>query len=719
MSDALTLMLQTMEKKYAELKQAFAADGKVTAEEAQVLKDVQAKIDDLRQKTQARAAQLATGSVKGGVSLEGSKELKSKGGHKVGLVGGLHAQVACEVGPPAGEKRLYPVKLTVSFGASAKVSGNAGKDGSVGVELKKSAGQTMVLTHNLSDSELGVYIEGLRAASSGAKVAGKQREFEIIAVGVKQGWAIAQQLWETGMTLSADSLKKPGDSMEITQNRTSGVGVNAKAKGVGVGYGDTDSHDKKVTATLNEKGAVDVKADNTFTGETKRSGSLDVGAVGLEVGAVHTKKTSYGYTITIDPKNDPGGKLLEWLGWCTSPQDYQVFMAANWFKITVIDQRTGKATTDASSIGVSILGAKASIGTHQGVDEETVTDRSGKLIKKTVVGKAGAGGEALGHSDSVQEEAVAEIDGKGQASVTLTRTKTDGTVDKSGLRLSNDDLTRIGKIAVGSLDSWMGAVRRADEKADWKAAGIAIAKANGAASTVAEQLARFVGGDRVERMKTVQNFLRGGYGGKGGIGRKFEFPEAIKRLQESYEVVTAEALPKKLDELAASNPAAAVEKCKSLLAIVDLVDPQIRKNEDFENNAVKMEMLDRLVHRRKLLAEGMKAWSGSKKPDEDPALLEAAANRLQKQLSSFSVEQAKVGAKLHELLGGYPKFNVADLGDAKELIRQLNDMHNRWSADYGVMRETMAKRGVKNWDIPMLKPDAAMLAKYEKAAGLS
>ena len=53
-------------------------------------------------------------------------------------------------------------------------------------------------------------------------------------------------------------------------------------------------------------------------------------------------------------------------------------------------------------------------------------------MKKTVVGKAGAGGKAAWHSDSMQDEAVAEIEGTGKATVKLTTTKTDNdAVDKS------------------------------------------------------------------------------------------------------------------------------------------------------------------------------------------------------------------------------------------------------------------------------------------------
>jgi hypothetical protein len=43
-------------------------------------------------------------------------------GVKVGVVGGLHANVTCEVGVATGEPKLYPVTLTVKFGGSAEIS---------------------------------------------------------------------------------------------------------------------------------------------------------------------------------------------------------------------------------------------------------------------------------------------------------------------------------------------------------------------------------------------------------------------------------------------------------------------------------------------------------------------------------------------------------------------------------------------------------------------
>ena len=53
---------------------------------------------------------------------------------------------------------------------------------------------------------------------------------------------------------------------------------------------------------------------------------------------------------------------------------------------------------------------------------------------------------------------------------------------------------------------------------------------------------------------------------------------------------------------------------------------------------------------------------------------------------------------------------VGTSGDAKGLIRQLNDIHNRWGADYRAMRDTQSKLGLPKWDTPpMLSPIASQL----------
>jgi hypothetical protein len=715
MSDALTLVLQNLEKKYVQLSQDAIADGKITPDEQRVLNDVKAKIDDLRQKAQVIAAHRVAGSIKAVGDSEDKQKYELKG-FKVGKVSGLHTQVKCDVGDPTGAKQLYPVTLTVSFKGSAEDSGSGGKGVKIGGESKHTTDKTMVLTHNLSADELGTYVEGLRAASKGSMASGRF-EYAIIFTGVTQGWAVAQHLWESGKTNIAKSLNRPGDSIQTDEKGSRSKSGNAEVGPIGGSSGKTDSfqHESKTTVDAQGNRRVDVKF--TYTGDGKMGGKLNAGAVGLEFGTTNTVENSFGFSITIHKQHDPDGKILERLQNCTKPEHFRVFIAANKGKITVNGETTAVGTGEGTPIGASIGPAKGNIGTNQGFRHETEKDGQGRITQQRFIGKAGAGGEIPFHSDSEQQEAVAEIDGKGEASMTLTNTKKDGsTEDKSGLRLSNDDLARLGQVAVnGAWDGWN---RRTQDKDDWHKAGLKVKNSGGKAAVVAEELARFVSGDRVERMKSVMTFVRGGYPAK-GLGQKFEFPESIKRLQAGYDAVTSDKLLNEFNTLVEKKDfAAAIDKGKGVIAIIDQLEPLISRNEDFRNKDTKTEMLRKLMLRRQYVATFIKKWAGDKKPEEDPALLQQAADRLQKLLSSYSTEQARLGAELHEMLEGYPNFTADKMEKARGLVRQLKDMQKRWEPDYYEMKATMAKRGVPNWEMPLLKPDLAMLARYEKAASL-
>lgn len=143
-----------------------------------------------------------------------------------------------------------------------------------------------------------------------------------------------------------------------------------------------------------------------------------------------------------------------------------------------------------------------------------------------------------------------------------------------------------------SLPAWNGVPRRWQENEDWAKAGIAIKQAKGARTVVAEQLARFIGGDRVERMKTVEQWVRGGY--HATMGHAFEFPDGLSDLQADYNEVVADSLPEKMDIMAnKQGNAAAAEECKRLAAVADKIEPRLRKCDEFRNEATKTEMLSR------------------------------------------------------------------------------------------------------------------------------
>jgi hypothetical protein len=660
-------------------------------------------------------------------SLTGGKSVTTKGGAHVGVVGGLHANVLCKVGEPQGDPKIYPVTVTVSFGASAGVSGGIGKkEGakvSGSVELKGSTDTTRTVTRHFGEAELAAYTKALAAASKGAMVSAPQKELAAIAVGAQGRWEVARQMWDSGgkgiSKKDTDALAHTGDSLEVTQTNTKGGAVKGKAYGVGGGYGKTDTRSSSIKATRNDAGGLDVETNQEHGKQTDLSGSLDVGVVGLEIGNTTVHKTSFGYSIAIDPKQDPDGKILAWLGDCKTEAHYNVFIAANKGKIKVIGRTDGKADAEATNIGVSIGSVKAKIGTNTGFAQQVRTDGQGKVVGKKSVGNSGAGGEFSRWADSRSEQAVAETNEKGEGSLTVTRTDNDKSGSKtkeavSGLTFGNADLKRLGESACRSLDAWNDWCSNPRDKPDWKAAGIAIVQGKGAPGVVNHALARFLGGD-IDRMRFVESLLRGGWNRRGG--KAFEFPNSLKDIRADYELVSDDNLPNTVEAFAKKNgyPAASKE-CARLLAIVDRIQPRIDACTEFANKATKMEMLSELRVCRKMLSDGVQGYAGALKSEDDPKVLAAEGDRLMKLCNSYGVEQERLVDKLND----QDAYTDSERAEGKKLIKQLEDLQYRWRSEFMRLQENYKKRKISlpefpySRGMPQIKPTEALVATYEK-----
>jgi hypothetical protein len=591
----------------------------------------------------------------------GGKTVTTKKGLQAGVVGELHGNVTCKVGEPKGDPKRWPVTVTVSFGGSAGLSGGAGKkEGSKvsgSVEIKASEDRTMSVTHHFTEAEMGDYTKALQAASKGV-VSGKHDELRIIAMGAKKNdWNAAREMGEGAADQAvskktADKLKNTGDSAQVSKTSSDGIAAKGNIGPVGGSYGVRNTHTKSTTVTRNDEGGLDVDAKQEHGREQTGSVSMQAGVVGLEVGKTHIHKTRFGYSISIDPKMDPDGKILEHLGHCKTEEHYNLFLTVHKGKVKVLGKSKGRTDAESTQIGVSIGNQKLELGTNQSVDKDVTVDAQGKVVSKKTVGRAGAGGKLGKRGDSVADEAVAETDAKGNTTVTLTTTttKTKGDKEKkdlSGLGLSDADLIRLGGSAVRSLPFWNDQYRRTDEKQDWKKAGLAIVAGKGSASAVGHALAEFVGGDRVERMKTVMHLLRGGY--KQTAGKAFEFPDSLRDIRDDYDLVIDDKLADKMNAYAnkKGDPAAAKE-CQRLLAIVDRLFPRVNGCKDFKDGTIKTEMMGYLNNSRTVLNQAVLGFSGNLKPQDDPKVLGAEGDRLMKLCGAYGAEQAVLVDKLDD-----------------------------------------------------------------------
>ena len=694
--------------------------------------------------------------------VDGGKTVTSKGGMQAAINASVHANVTCNVGKPSGDPPRYPVTVTVSFGASVGVTAGAGKKegskGSVGVEVNASEERSMTVTHQMTEAQLGGYAKALEAASKkGGKVAGTELELKVISAGVNQSWAAAKQMYEAqkGITKkTTDALTNVGDSFGKKEVSGRGAGANASYGPVGAGLAVTDTRTRETKVTRGEKGVLDVDSSGSDNRKTDASVSL----YGVGAAHSHVHETRFGYSIEIDPKNDPDGKLVEWLGNCKNEQDYAIFIGANKGsgKIKVLTHTTGKSDSDTTGISAGKGKATAGISWNSGVDEDTTVDGSGKLIKKHVAGHNGHGGNLGPLADSESDDAVAEIDGDGDASLTLTHTENDNhnkrargkkkqqiedklhgkkeegkasggvltqaagggeepdtaTHDVEGLKMTVAELKKIGGACCRSWDWWKEQTRNPKEHQDWYEAGNAIRKAKGAPGAVAEALARFIGGDASDRRQTVQFLIRGGYHQVGG--HAFEFPDSLRDIQDDYDTITDDHLDRKMNAFANHNgdPAAAAE-CKRLVAIADRIAGRIAACSDFDNKGTKAEMLQGVNNARSMLFQGIKGFGGDLKVAQDPKVLAEEGDRLIKLCIQYFADQMTLVMELNS----QPTMRVSERVDGRKLCKQLEDLQYRWTSDYMRLEDNYRARKLPPANVPVQRPDPKLLEAYDKKFG--
>ena len=698
--------------------------------------------------------------------LDGGKTVTNKKGMQAGATLSVHANVTCKIGEPKGEPKMYEVTLTVSFEGSVGMSAGAGKkEGSkaeIGVEVKGSLEKSMSLTHTLGEAQLADYTKALQDASKkGGNVAATHREFAIISAGVNQSWDVARVMWSKKVVSkeTADGLGK-GDSITVVDKQTGSVGANLKVKGIGVGGSETDTQEDTKKLARNDKGTLDLDTNSEHTRKSKRDASFDMGVAGMTGGTTHTHQTNFGYSITIDQKNDPDGKILEAVGACKSEAQYDAFIKKYDGKITLNYKETGEAEGDRTDAGASLGPLKAGIFTQQGVAKKKRVDAKGKVIYSKTVGSAGRGGDFGPIGDSLTDEATAEHDGEGNVTLKIEQTTNDkdygkmarnkvravpggshlvgadkdkkdpkgalatasgggeddvATKDTTGIGLTTKDLKRIGQIAMTDPGRWTRAHHRTQERDHWESARREIVKAKGDPGVVADELASFIGGDRLYRLEMVTMFVRGG--NATNVGSAYEFPDSLKTLRADYEkFILAPFLPD-LEKHAAVNSGIAVGVALSLQVAVDALYTRFYQAKDFSKPALQAEMLGVMTKRRDAIAEAIRTYQGKTSAEDDRVATEAKVKRLLEHCFDFSASEKKLFDSLDDdLFNG--EFRSADGKEIKDWLRQLKDLRTRWRENYDEAVKLAKSIGMRQgkWDQDILRPNEALYQKFYKAA---
>jgi hypothetical protein len=743
-------------------------DGKLGVSKGSSTTKTDAAGTEVKSGGSAKVGVVADGENYGG-STAGQRELsrKSKGGLATGVVGGLHSNLSCSIGEPKGQPPVYTLTLKVNLGGEITLSAGLDKKGAAakgGFAFTGGADVFMTVEHGLDAAAAQEYVQALAEASAGSKAAATYKEFAIIHAGVNDGWHVAQAMWKGGgKPLSPQmlaTLQRAGDSVELKTQTKAGAKLDADAKLVSVEAGIEKTSAQSTKVTRNDEGSLDVEVDNSemSKGSLKLGVSLD--GVGGSVGRARAVKTSFGYDITVDPKKDAQGQAVAALAGCSSAQDYEKFIAAHQDCIQVKSRKTGKALSDSEMVGLKLGGVEASIGLHAGVAEEKQVDADGKLISSTTVGSAGAGGGVKGGDatwgDSVEEQAVARRDGEGNASLDLTRTASATRLDKMadwvksklpfggddekdaakkkgalataagakeevdtqshdvfGLRLANKDLDVIGRRAANETD-WMHAAQRTQELDDWRAAGRKIRAAAGDRGVVADELARFIGGDKIHRLAMVKHFLRPG--GDVSLGKAYGFPDSLKTLRKDFEALVVKPCEEEIREVVATQGAQkAGEFGQKLFDRVEALRQAVSKASDFRDQAAQAEMLSDLAHRKTAITAVMREVAGKNSDADKKAAAEEAFGRLMRECHKYSTQQNELFESIKQLLGKRDRILTGDFKEADSYLSQLLDLRAIWKRDLQEATALAKANGIPERRYQDCQPNDAEFVRLKKA----
>lgn len=648
-------------------------DGKLGASGSKQVVTTDADGNADTRKLGAKGGLLASDKGMGGYgSAEGSLSKTDKDGVTRGVVGGLHANMTCSIGDPKGEPALYPVTIEISLGAEITVNaGKTKKDSTDKRSAEITLGAEVVIreTRNLGADKLAKYVAAAEAASKGGQVADATlTELRILQAGVTHGWAVAQAMWKGGgKALSKETLeqlKNVGDSTEMATSKKIGGKVSGNLKAVSAEFGASVQEDESVKATRNAEGGLDVDASDSR--EDKIGGKLGggMGVVSGSFGGSYTVSSGFGVEIKVAPDVKPDDPLFAALVACKTAAQYEAFILRYKAKIKVTGKIVSKAEASTSDVSLTVAGVTGTVGSGSGVAERAKYDADGKLIESTVVGQQQAGGSVSAgdfkFGDSAENTATAKRDKSGQSSLDLARKKNQSDAGKMvdamaakvglgddkgkekkgvlqtlaggeeadtqvhdvfGIRLTHKDLVALA--AMAKRNDWAApGGSNADDAKAWRTAQAAINAAGGEPSVVANELSRFVGGSKKDRLALLRQFLRPG--GKVSIGMAYSFPDALASKQKDFEELVVKDCEDRVTALAGQGKTEeAVKLGNDLLGRLTQLTMLIKSSQAFGDKAAQADMVSKMGLRRTALSEALrKAQGKNSEADEKAARLE-------------------------------------------------------------------------------------------------
>jgi hypothetical protein len=615
---------------------------------------------------------------------------------------------------PAADGDGYQVSIRMSLGVGVDKSKGKEWEGKGKYDLSMQAGVEFFLEekHDLDAEAAARYEAALAEAVKGSgSTAGK--EFEIIRAAAKEGPAVARAMW---IVLQGKNNPTAIASLEKGQERTTGMDATIGGGGEGqlgpvtVGAKVVVKSKRSTRVAKGKDGTVEFEQNKEASGEASGTLGFKAGLVGGAFGGKLTATLKSGLKIVVEPNHPMYGVMAANLATCESQADIEVF-AHEYPDVVERTATTGSGVTSGPSGSVGPV--TLAIGTGHGTESTEKRDGAGRLIGTEDTGTSERGatldiaGIKAGGKDS--DTATAKTDEQGRAQLDLQRkneqnslvdsfvAKAKGVAQRlmptslgdatggnapeaetqvkiAGVTLNDDDLSRIGDLAVRNDKRWRSAFVLPDDSGDWAAARATIVAADGAPAAVAKALSDFTGNSDRSRLKLMVHFLRPG--GSVSEGKRAELPDALKDQAARYQRAVLDEPHEQLEFIARKHGEAKMrEKGKKLLADLDVLEPAIDACKTFRSPAAKSEMLAEVRRTRMLVQmvlDGMQSTLDVKTTPEYQALMVSVRN-----CEGHKATAEALDAKLTEMSKKW-----TDVEDKINALRDWEDVVALWDRDW-------------------------------------
>lgn len=665
---------------------------------------------------------------------ESKTERKTEGGMKTGAVGGLTGGVNVNVKEVKdSDPKKYQIIISIDVGLSAGLDagGESEGKGSAGVGVKAKGSGKFATTHTLDEAGATAYLERLKASNNGAAT-GPEKEMAILAALKSQGADGARRVIDGAQATmgDAESLEKmvDGDKQALTAEGSVGAEANAKGEGGGGTLGIKGGYEvgKELESSVEKKGDKYVFEKKVGDSEKISGGAeIGVGVVSGGMGMSHKSKSARGYKFEIDPKDehyDAGSdkfvvgftSISAELGAANSQEALDAFAAK--YPWTVTEKVTTKGTEDGTDGSIGIGGAKVELAYGTAYEEETTEGKEGTSHKYT---GSSSGGMKVGKGDnkigsSSKEEAVAEVDAEGNASVDVSETDTEtnmagwvgqrvpewmgGTKDErstaqkvAGTKKAKTEDTHVEGVKAESGElavlvqalkdgKWMTKCSVPRLMDTWKEAGEMAQAEGGSEAAVAKAIAWYTGHAGIGAEDTVEQAIRGkdGTGGKG-----YEFPEGLGHLRKPYgEVVLGDPKAKIEAAVKAGGAAKGIEAGKAIIVQLESLYVSVQSGQSkFENIARYGEMIDSITRRKGEVEGQLRELNGGKADELTPEEWKKHYNDLLGDCQNFKNQEDNFYGKMDAI---YEQWHP-DIIEIEKYRSQLRELYARWKPKYEEM----------------------------------